>query len=92
MRTNNIGDDNERLLKERIARNRQNVVNFRNEVSVIGQGMRSRNSILGQLPSEVIHEIANSLATSYGLFAERLQRDIDRNLYTRGMPESSKIA
>ena len=55
-------------------------------MSVIGQGMRDENSFFGKLPPEMTREVISALVTSHGLFAPRLEKDIERNLYREPTP------
>lgn len=60
---------------------RQNLIDFKNEVSVIGQGMRDENGFFGKLPVEISHKIVSALAKTHGFFAPSLTENIERNLY-----------
>lgn len=83
--SNRIGYKSECRIKDMLKQNRRNIVDFRNEVSAIGQGLIACKSLLSPekgFPKELTHTIIQYLAQSRGLFASgiELQNDINRNL------------
>ena len=78
---NKIGHEGQRVIKEMVENNRQNLTDFKNEASSIGQGLRDIDSHW-ILPAKVSELVVAQLAEAHGFFASpKVMKEARRNLY-----------
>ncbi len=90
VRFNEMGGEGHLQIKSMLHHNSANVLNFKNEVCTIGQGLRDTKSFFSneeRFPIELVYEIVDVLAKEHGLFAnKKLNKDISENLFPRSDP------
>lgn len=81
------------LIEEMPKRNRKNLEEFKNAISLIGQGKRNIGeggiNVFRHMPNEWINGVINALAKSHGFFVRTLEKDINRNLMAKDKPSTS---